>query len=92
MTVTVYAHEVISGSDIGMHFFMTLTLATAAAAEYHEAFRMMDPLSEPLGKLSIYEFILTTPEITTLIYILNSPQSVFSMCLSRERIVGFASG
>lgn len=92
MTVTVYAHEVISGSDVGLHFSTTLAMATAAAAEYREALRLMDPLGEPLGPLGIYEFKLTKPEINELIAILNSPQAVFPICLARKRIVGSVEG
>ncbi|WP_416409019.1 hypothetical protein [Agrobacterium rosae] len=86
MTITVYAHEVIPGSDVGMHFSATFALATTAAAQYHEAFRLMG--GEPLGRLDIYEFILTKPEISELIAILNSPQAVFPVCLARKRFVG----
>jgi hypothetical protein len=86
MTITIYAHEVIPGSDVGLHFSATFALATAAAEQYHEAFRLMG--AEPLGRLGIYEFTLTTPGISELIEILNSPEAVFSICLARKRIVG----
>ncbi len=92
MTVTVYGHELIPGSDVGMHFSATLALATAAAEEYVKAFRLMDPFGEPLGPLGIYEFVLTTPDITTLIDVLNSPPSVFPRCLSRKNLLGFVQG
>lgn len=86
MTVNIYAHEVIPGSDMGLHFSATFALAKAAAAQYHEAFRLMG--AEPLGRLRIYEFKLTKPGFSELIEILNSPEAVFPLCLSRKRVVG----
>ncbi len=92
MEFTVYGHEVISGSNIGMHFFATLALSEAAASDYREAFRLMDPAGEPLGRLGIYEFVLRMPEITTMIDLLNSPESLLRTCLISRKRVGFADG
>ncbi len=90
MTISIYAHEVIPGSDVGLHFSATFALATAAAAQYHEAFRLMG--AEPLGRLGIYEFKLTKPGTSQLIEILNSPEAVFTICLAKKRMVGSVEG
>ncbi|NKL46507.1 hypothetical protein GFL57_37185 [Rhizobium leguminosarum bv. viciae] len=89
MEFTVYCHEIISGSDVGMHFSATLEQSKAEVREYREALRQLDPTGEPLGAFGIYEFILRMPDVAMIIEILNSPESLLESCLIRRRRVAF---
>ncbi|WP_064683261.1 hypothetical protein [Rhizobium bangladeshense] len=90
MEIKVYCHEIVSGSDVGMHFSASLELSVAAAGEYRRAFRVLDPGGSPLGSLAIYEMVLQLPDFATMIDLLNSPQSLLYTCLKNRRIVAFS--
>ncbi|MDM9644880.1 hypothetical protein [Rhizobium sp. S163] len=87
MEFTVYGHEIISGSDIGMHFSATLEEARIAVAGYREAMTQIDPTGESLGRLGIHELVVRTPDVETMIVLLNSPYSLLSSCLTSRRLV-----
>ncbi|TAY23204.1 hypothetical protein ELH92_19060 [Rhizobium ruizarguesonis] len=89
MEFTVYCHEIISGSDVGMHFSATLEQSKAEVGEYREALRQMDPTGEPLGALGIHEFVLRMPDVAMIIEILNSPESLLQCCQIRRQRVAF---
>ncbi|MBP2489006.1 hypothetical protein JOH50_004733 [Rhizobium leguminosarum] len=83
----VYCHEIISGSDVGLHFAATLEAAHSNARIYRDAFRTLDPTGEPLGVLAVYEMVLRMPDVATMIDLLNSPDSLLKSCLtSRKRV------
>ena len=83
----VYCHEIIPGSDVGLHFAATLEAAQSGARTYRDAFRAIDPTGDPLGILAVCEMILRMPDIATMIDLLNSPESLLRMCLkSRKRV------
>jgi hypothetical protein len=67
---TVYCHETISGSDVGLHFVSTLESAKADVGIYRDAFRSIDPTGETLGSLAIYEMVLQMPDIAAMIDLL----------------------
>lgn len=89
MEFTVYCHEIISGSNVGMHFSATLEQATMEVREYREAFRQIDPTGEPLGTLGIYELVLQMPNVATMIDILNYPESLLTTCQISRTLVAF---
>lgn len=83
----VYCHEIISGSDLGLHFAATLEAAQSDVRIYRDAFRTIDPAGEPLGVLAIHEMVLRMPDVATMIDLLNSPESILKSCLtSRKRV------
>jgi len=86
---TVYGHEIIAGSDVGMHFAGTLQRSEAAVGEYRAALRQIDPTGEPLGTLRIYELVLRMPDAATMIDLLNSPESILRTCLVSRKLVAF---
>ncbi|MGO6926107.1 hypothetical protein ACCS55_15830 [Rhizobium ruizarguesonis] len=88
--VIIYCHEIVSGSDLGMHFSGTLKEAKAAATEYREAFRRFDPDGGSTGALGIYEMVLRMPDVGTMIDLLNSPESIFRTCLQGGKCVAAA--
>lgn len=53
MEFTVYCHEIMSGSDVGLHFAATLKRSKAEVGEYRAALRQIDPTGEPLGTMYI---------------------------------------
>jgi hypothetical protein len=87
MEFTVYGHELVSGSDVGMHFSASLQQSEADADEYRNALRLIDPTGEPLGTLGIYEITLRMPDVATFIYVLNSPGSLCKTCVVRRKLV-----
>ncbi|MBX4959790.1 hypothetical protein [Rhizobium lentis] len=89
MEFTVYGHEIISGSDVGMHYDASLESSKMQAAAYRAALRQLDPSGPPLGTLAIYELLLQMPDVPIMISLLNSPQSIFSECLIARRVVAF---
>jgi hypothetical protein len=88
---TVYCHEIISGSDVGMHFSATLKQSQAEAGEYREALRQMDPTGEPLGTLAIYELVLQMPDVATIIDVLNCPETLLRTCLISRKLVALTA-
>ncbi|MGO8172510.1 hypothetical protein ACC764_18605 [Rhizobium ruizarguesonis] len=90
MEFIVYCHEIIAGSDVGMHFARTLAQSKAEVGEYRAALRQIDPTGEPLGTLGIYEMVLRTPDVATMIDLLNSPESLLNTCLVSRKLVAFA--
>ncbi len=92
MEFTVYGHEIISGSDIGMHFSATLDEARVAVAEYREAMTLIDPTGEPLGRLGIHELVLRLPDVEMMIDLLNAPFSLLASCLISRRVVTLSIG
>jgi hypothetical protein len=86
---TVYCHEIISGSDMAMHFSATLEQSKAEVGEYREALRQIDPTGEPLGTLNIYELVLQIPDVAMMIDVLNSPESLLMTCLISRKPVAF---
>jgi hypothetical protein len=91
MAFTVYGHEIISGSDVGMHFSATLEQARAEVAAYREAMTRIDPTGEPLGPLGIHELVLRLPDVETMIVLLNSPYPLLASCLTGRRLVEIAA-
>ncbi|TBG66117.1 hypothetical protein ELG72_24990 [Rhizobium leguminosarum] len=89
MKITVYCHEIITGSDVGMHFSATLAQSKAELGEYREALRQIDPTGEPLGTLGIYELVLQIPDVATMIDVLNSPESLLTTCQISRKLVAF---
>lgn len=89
MEFTVYCHEIISGSDIGLHFAATIEQSKASVGIYRDAFQTMDPTGELLGTLSIFEMVLRMPDVATMIDILNSPESLLRTCLVSRKLVTF---
>jgi len=87
MAFTVYGHEIISGSDIGMHFSATFDEARIAVAEYREAMILIDPTAEPTGRLSVHELVLRLPDVEMMVDLLNWPSSLFASCLISSRVV-----
>jgi hypothetical protein len=83
----VYCHEIISGSDVGLHFAATFDAAQADVRIYRDALRTIDPTGEPLGVLAIYEMVLRMPDVATMIDLLNSPESLLRSCLTSRRRV-----
>jgi len=83
----VYCHEIMAGSEVGLHFAPTLEQSKSDLEAYKAAFLGMNPEGEPLGHLAIYEIVLRIPDIGLMIDILNSPPSVFAMCLKSKRLV-----
>jgi len=86
MEFIVYGHEIISGSDVGMHYDTSLERSKMQAAAYREALRQLNPSSAPMT-LAIYELIMQLPDVPTMIILLNSPQAIFSTCLVSRRVV-----
>ncbi|ANL04685.1 MULTISPECIES: hypothetical protein [Rhizobium] len=91
MEFTVYGHEIIAGSDVGMHFSATLEQSRAEVAAYREAMIRFDPIGEPLGALGIHEMVLRMPDVETMIVLLNSPYSLFATCLTSRKLVDIAA-
>lgn len=89
MEFTVYCHEIISGSDVGLHFAATLEQSKAEVAECRAALRQIDPTGEPLATLCIYEMVLRMPDVATMIDLLNSPESLLNTCLMSRKLVVF---
>ncbi|MBB2780296.1 UNVERIFIED_ORG: hypothetical protein GGE55_001678 [Rhizobium esperanzae] len=89
MEFIVYSHEIIAGSDVGMHFSGTLAQSKAEVAEYRAALRLIDPTGEPLGTLRVYEMVLRMPDVATMIDLLNSPESLLKTCLISRKFVAF---
>ncbi|TAZ56696.1 hypothetical protein [Rhizobium ruizarguesonis] len=89
MEFTVYCHEIMSGSDVGLYFAATLEQSKAEVEEYRAALRQIDPTGEPLGTLCIYEMVLRMPDVATMIDLLNSPESLLKTCLMSRKLVGF---
>ncbi|MBB3947027.1 hypothetical protein GGQ73_002991 [Rhizobium skierniewicense] len=87
MEFTVYGHEIGCGPDVGMHFCMTLENTKVAVREYREALWSLNPGGEPLGTLGVYEITARLPNITTMIDLLNSPDSIFMSCLISKKLV-----
>ncbi|MGO7299590.1 hypothetical protein ACCS72_24490 [Rhizobium ruizarguesonis] len=87
MEFTVYCHEIISGSDVGLHFAATIEQSKASVGIYRDAFRTMDPTGETLGPLAIFEMVLRMPDVGTMIDILNSPDSLLRTCLVSKKLV-----
>lgn len=92
MDFTVYCHEIISGSDVGMHFSASLDLAVSAAEDYRKAIRLLDPGGSALGTLAIYEMVLQMPDVEAMISLLNSPESLLLTCLKSRRLVANSVG
>lgn len=86
MEFIVYCHEIIAGSNVGMHFAGTLEQSKAEVAEYRAALRQIDPTGEPLGTLCIYEMVLRMPDVATMIDLLNSPESLLEICLMSRKL------
>ncbi|MDX0563777.1 hypothetical protein GOD83_06800 [Sinorhizobium medicae] len=87
MKFTVYCHEIISGSDVGLYFSASLEQSIAAAENYRSAYRIFDPAGPPLGTLAIYEMVLRMPGAAAMIDVLNSPESLLPICLKSRRLV-----
>jgi hypothetical protein len=87
LVFTVYCHEIISGSDVGLHFSASLDQSVAAAEDYRSAYRIFDPAGPPIGPLAIYEMVLRMPDAATMIDVLNSPDSLFLICLKSRWVV-----
>lgn len=88
MKFTVYGHEIMSGSDVGLHFAATLEDTKVRVAEYRTALRQIDPTGELLGTLRIYEMALRMPDVATMVDLLNSPESLLKTCLISKKLVG----
>lgn len=88
MEFTVYGYEIISGSDIGMHFLATFEEARIAVAEYREAMTLIDSTAEPIGLLGIHELVLRLPDVEMMVALLNEPSSLLASCLISRRVVG----
>ncbi|MDR9808888.1 hypothetical protein [Rhizobium hidalgonense] len=87
MQFIVYGHEIMSGSDIGMHFSLSLAQSQSEAASYREAIRRLDPTAAPLGTLAIHEIILELPDVPMMIDLLNSPESLLRICLKSRKVI-----
>jgi hypothetical protein len=90
MEFIVYGHEIISGSNVGMHYDTSLERSKMQAAAYREALRQLNPSSAPMRTLAIYELIMQLPDVPTMIILLNSPQAIFSTCLVSRRVVALS--
>lgn len=88
---TVYCHEIISGSDVGLHFSATLDSALADLSIYREAFSKLDSTGELLGSLAVYEMVLRMPDVATMVDLLNSPESLLRACLTSRKHVAVSS-
>nr|WP_041935454.1 hypothetical protein [Rhizobium leguminosarum] len=91
MEFTVYCHEIISASDVGLHFAATLAKSKAEVGEYRKALRTINPTGEPLGTLAIYEMVLRMPDVATMVDLLNSPESLLRTCLMSRKLVALTA-
>ncbi len=90
MEVTLYCHQISSGSDEDMWFTDSFDQCQADALEHHA--QLLKDYPGRNGALAIYEIVLRVPDAPVMIAILNEASGLLEKCLVSKKLVALVAG
>jgi hypothetical protein len=89
MEITLYAFQIIPGSDEELHFAETLEECRSAAIEQREEMKSDEDYAD-MGAMAIYECVISIGDMPTLVDILNDPTDIVDRLLVSKKLVAVA--
>lgn len=86
MEITLFAFQVVPGSDEKLHFTETLDECRSAAIEQREEMKADEEYVD-MGAMAIYECVIAIGYVPTLVDILNDPTDIVDRLLVSKMLV-----
>lgn len=86
MEITLYAFQIVPGSDEELHFAETLEECRSAAIEQREEMKSDEDYAD-IGAIAIYVCVVSIGDVPTLVDILNDGANVADRLLVRKKLV-----
>lgn len=86
MEITLFAFQIVPGSDEELHFTETLEECRSAAIEQREEMKADEEFAD-LGAMAIYECVISIGDVPTLVDVLNDPTDIVDRLLVSKKLI-----
>lgn len=86
MEITLFAFQIIPGSDEELHFAETIDECRSAAIEQREEMKADEEFTD-MGAMAIYECVISIGDVPTLVDFLNDPTDIVERLLISKKLI-----